>query len=130
MNIGIVPSPKEAGDWPQIKAYLEPAAKLGGVPILEQHEEVWAIDDDGELLAACTARILPEEGIGEVVLVGGRERQRWLGHLDWRLGQWFRREGMKTMRAYGRRGWKRELERLGWRVIGEENKVTAYERSL
>lgn len=130
MNIGIVPRPTKQKDWPQIKAYLEPAAKLGGVPILERHERVWTVEDEGELLAAATARLLPTEKIGEVVLVGGRERKRWLGHLDWLLAAWFRMEGMAEMRAYGRKGWRRELEALGWRVIGADGKVTAYGKAL
>lgn len=129
MNIGIVPDPTHANDWPQIKALLEPAAKRGGVLVLEEHEEVWTVYD-GELLAAATARILPEDRIGEIVLVGGRDRKQWLAALAEKLGQWFALEGMTAMRAYGRKGWKRELEMLGWHVIGQEGKTTGFERVL
>lgn len=130
MNIGIVPRPTKAREWPQIKVFLEPAAKRGGVPILEQHEEVWTVIDDGELIAAATARILPEELTGEIVLVGGRDFKRWLGHLDWLLAAWFRMEGMKRVRAYGRRGWARFLHALGWVTVSEKDGVIAYEKAL
>lgn len=130
MNIGIVLRPTKQKDWPKIKAFLEPAAKLGGVPILERHERVWTVEHEGELLAAATARILPEEKIGEIVLVGGVNRKRWIGGLDWRMGCWFRMEGMTEMRAYGRKGWRKELEALGWKVIGECDKVVAYGKAL
>ena len=130
MIIGILPDPEHHQDWPVIKAMLEPAAKRGGVPILEQHEEVWVAAENGALMAAATGRILPEDGIGEVVLVGGIERERWLSELSGLMACWFRDEGMKAMRAYGRKGWKRELERIGWRAIGEQDGVTAYERAL
>jgi hypothetical protein len=120
MRIGIQPRPKKCKQWPQIKAWLEPAAKLGGVPILEKHE----------VIGAATARILPEEKLGEVVLVGGKDYKKWIGHLDWLLGCWFKMEGMTAIRAYGRKGWRRDLLPLGWHIISEHDKVTAYERPL
>ena len=128
MNIGIVRNPFLHPDWQQIKRLLEPAAKRGGVPILEPHEEVWAVYGDG-LEAAATAR-LTTENFGEVILVGGKRPERWLEQLDQMIGAWMQREGKAYVRAYGRRGWTRQLARLGWRVIGEENGVTGYERAL
>lgn len=130
MRIGIQPRPKKCKQWPQIKAWLEPAAKLGGVPVLERYEVVWTVVDEGEIIAAATARILPDDKVGEIVLVGGKDRKRWLGHLDWLIGCWLRMEGMKAVRAYGRAGWQKELIAQGWRVIGKDSKVVAYERPL
>lgn len=129
MNIGIVPDPLKYHHWPKIKAMLEPAAKRGGVPILEAGELVWTAEDEGEVVGAATARLTTAK-IGEVVLVGGIERKRWIEGLDSLLTQWFGLEGMTAMRAFGRKGWKRELEAMGWRVIGEEQGVTAYEKVL
>jgi hypothetical protein len=129
VNIGIVPDPIRSPDWPLIRAFLEPAAKRGGVPIIEAGEQVWTVIDGGELLAAATARPTVD-GFGEVVLVGGRERHRWLGALSDLLCVWLAMEGMKSVRAYGRKGWKRELQALGWGIIGEDGKVVAYERQL
>lgn len=130
MNIGILSDPLSDPAWPQIKALLEPAAKLGGVPILEDNEEVWTVTDGGELLAAATGRICPAERHGEIILCGGADRKRWLGNLEWLLCAWFRAEGMKRAYAYGRKGWTKELSKMGWEVIGEEKGVTAYQKVL
>jgi hypothetical protein len=126
VNIGIIAEPERHRDWPAIKAFLEPAAKRGGVPVLEPHEEVWAIYDP-QLVGAATAR-LTSDGFGEVVLVGGRDFRRWLGPLDALLGEWMALEGMKSIRAYGRKGWRRILK--NWTVIGSEGDAVGYERVL
>lgn len=126
MNIGIIPDPEGHRDWPAIKALLEPAAKRGGVPVLEPHEEVWAIYAP-ELLGAATAR-LTSDGFGEVILVGGSDHRRWIHQLDDMIGRWMRDEGMQSVRAYGRKGWMRVL--TGWKVIGTEGDATGFERAL
>ena len=130
MIIGIVPSPRTADDWQQIEAYLEPAAKLGGVPILEQHEEVWTVESGGELLAAATGRLALEHEAGEIVLCGGRDAQKWAVPLSERMCDWFRMEGMKRARIYGRKGWLRLLAPVGWQIIGKNGKVVAFEKAL
>lgn len=127
LNIGILPDPTQDPRWNDIEALLEPAAIRGGVPVLDENEVVWVIYDGPALLGAATAR-LTYEGFGEVVLVGGRDHRRWIHHLDWMLGHWMRREGMQSMRAYGRKGWVRVLK--GWRVIGKEQDAMGYERAL
>ena len=126
MKIGIIPDPEGHRDWPVIRALLEPAAKRGGVPILERNEAVWAVYADGPI-AAATAR-LTTDGHGEVILVGGANFREWIGQLDWLIGSWMRREGMRSVRAYGRKGWRKILK--DWTVIGNEGGMTAYERAL
>lgn len=126
MIIGIIPNPLNHPDWPAIKAFLEPAAKRGGVPVLEAGEQVWAIYDPG-LIGAATARPTLD-GFGEVVLVGGVEHSRWIGQLDELIGRWLRDEGMTSVRAYGRKGWRKVLKE--WAMIGESEGVTGYERQL
>ena len=130
MIIGILPNPTRHKDWAKIKAYLEPAAKMGGVPVLEKHEEVWTVTEGGELLAAATGRILPDDKAGEIVLCGGRDVRRWVGQLQWLMCAWFRAEGMERVRIYGRKGWARFLHALGWNTISESGKVVAYEKAL
>ena len=127
MIIGIVPDPLGWPDWTKIKAYLEPAAKRGQMPVYRDGWAVWAVYDGDELLGAATAH-LAEGGWGEVVLVGGRDHTKWIAALDEKIGNWFRDEGMDTMRAFGRKGWRRVLK--GWRMIGEQDGFTAYERPL
>jgi hypothetical protein len=126
MIIGIISDPLRHPDWPAIKAFLEPAAKRGRVPVLEPGEQVWAIYDP-DLIGAATARPTVD-GFGEVVLVGGIEHQRWIGQLDELIGRWLRLEGMSSVRAYGRKGWRKVLK--GWAMIGESEGVTGYERQL
>lgn len=130
MIIGILPRPTKSRDWAKIKAYLEPAAELGGREVLNKYDEVWTFTEEGELFGAATCCLKPDDKIGEITLVGGRERERWLGQFDWLVGCWFRMEGMDRMRAYGRKGWKRDLEKLGWKVIGEQGKFYGYEKVL
>lgn len=126
MIIGIVPDPEGHPDWPQIEAFLTPAAERGGVPVLEAGEVVWAVYD-GALVGAATAR-LTVDGFGEVVLVGGRGCRRWIHELDDKIGSAMRDAGMKAVRAYGRNGWARILK--DWTVIGDLAGGTGYERAL
>jgi hypothetical protein len=121
--IGIVAA--DHPDWPAIKAFLEPAAKRGGVPILEEHELIWAIYDP-DLIGAATARITVD-GFGEVILVGGRDHRRWIHALDEAIGNEMRTAGMKSVRAYGRKGWVKVLK--NWNVIHSPLGV-GYEREL
>lgn len=127
MNIGVIPDPENHRDWGAIKALLEPAARRGGVPVLEANELVWAVYDGPQLKGAATAR-LTHEGFGEVVLVGGSDAREWIHQLDWLLCSWMRREGMKSIRAYGRKGWVRVLQ--GWAVIGSDGEALGYEKTL
>lgn len=125
MIIGIVPDPLEHPDWPKIEALLQPAARQGGVPVLEEHEAVWAVYAP-DLKAAATAR-LTVNNEGEIILCGGRESQLWAQALADRICDWFRDEGMRVAMIYGRRGWGRVL---GWQVTGEGNGIVAFKRVL
>lgn len=124
--IGILPEPQKHRDWTKIEAFLEPASKLGGVPILDEHEALWIVHD-GHLIAAATAR-LTEDGIGEIVLCGGVGASDWAQALADTICDWFRDEGMDYARIYGRKGWARVLK--GWRHIGGANGFTWLERAL
>lgn len=126
MRIGIVPDPLNHPDWPQIKAFLEPAAKLGNRPVLRKWDVIWCVYDGQDLIGAANAR-LTDEG-GEVALVGGREHRRWIGKLDWLITSWMRREGMKVVRAYGRKGWRKVL--TDWVSVELEDGSTGYEKVL
>jgi hypothetical protein len=127
LRIGILPDPTQDPRWNEIEALLAPAAIRGGVPVLEDNELVWIVLRDGELTGAATAR-LTHEGFGEVVLVGGLDAREWIHQLDWLLCSWMRREGMKSIRAYGRKGWVRVLK--GWAVIGNDGTALGYEKVL
>ena len=130
MNIGAIPNPTEWHKWNEAKAYLEPARARGDFEtVWEPDEALYAVLDGGELLACATAW-LSTEGYVEVKLVGGKDRHRWLTQLDEAIGCDARGAGATRLIAIGRRGWLRELRRLGWDRIGEVEDSLIYAREL
>lgn len=121
MQIGYVPSPREWERWPEAEALLEPAAALADekMDILPEGHLLWAVMDGDELLAVATARITKDKRC-EVPLIGGREYKRWLGELDHKIGTAAAEAGATHLNAMGRRGWARELQRLGWDKLSED----------
>lgn len=129
MQIGGVLNPTEWHLWDEAKAYLEPARALGGQPeVIRPDIALWVVMDGNELLAAATARITAEGC--EVILVGGRDRKRWLAQLDQEIGSAAAEAGATQMLACGRRGWLRELKRLGWDSREGEDGMIVYSREL
>jgi hypothetical protein len=100
-----------------------------GNRIVRPNEALWVVMDGDELLACATAW-LSTEGYVEVKLVGGRDRHRWLSELDEMIGAAARAAGATRLVANGRRGWLRELQRLGWERIGELDGMFFYSRDL
>lgn len=130
MEIGSVPNPQGWEHWAKAEAFLEPARARGDFPTAwEPDELLWAVMDDGELIACATAW-LSSEGYAEVKLVGGKDRHRWLAELDRRIGASALEAGASRLIAIGRRGWLRELQRLGWERIGETDDQFIYARRL
>lgn len=128
MQVGWVADPLNWDRWPEAEALLEKAWHPSAGPMLDTNYLVWAVLDGDDLLAAATAR-LTEDDECEVILVGGRDRHRWLAELDQRIGAAASEAGATRMVACGRRGWVRELGRLGWDSEGE-GRQTAYSREL
>ena len=131
MQIGWVPNPRAWELWPEAERLLKPAAERGDfTDVLEPDEILWAVIDDGRLLAAATAW-LSTEGHVEVKLVGGREHRRWLKQLDETIGAAAREAGASRLIGIGRHGWLRELRALGWAKIGEvDAKTFVYARGV
>lgn len=112
---------------------LEPARQRGDfATCLEPDEALYVVLDGDEILAAATAWLGTSEGerYVEVKLVGGRERHRWLKKLNDKLGADARGAGATRLLAIGRRGWLRELKRLGWDSLSERDGMTVYSRKL
>ena len=129
MEIGSVPDPQSWEHWPQAEAYLEPARKLGGFDsVIDPDEALWAVMDEGELIACATAWL--GDGFVEVKLVGGRDYRRWLKQLDETIGAAAREAGATRLQAFGRGGWRRALKPLGWESLGEVDGMTVYRREL
>lgn len=131
MIIGVVPDPAGWEHWDEAKAYLEPARAMGGFKaVIEPDEELFAVIDDGELLACATAWMSADTRAVEVKLVGGRDYRRWLAQLDSVIGKAAADAGATRLCAYGRRGWLKELRALGWASMGEVDGSTVYSREL
>jgi hypothetical protein len=130
LRIGWIPDPIGWDRWEEAKAYLEPARARGDFPdVWEPDELLWAVIDGDELLACATAWLSTERYV-EVKLVGGRDRHRWLAKLDEAIGAAAAEAGATRMTAIGRRGWLRELMRLGWVKHGETDDQVIYTREL
>lgn len=104
---------------------------MGGFEsVLDDDEELFAVLDDDELLACATAW-LSDTGYVEVKLVGGRDYRRWLSEMDRVIGATAAEAGATRMVAFGRRGWLRELKRLGWGKFSEDaDGFCSYAREL
>lgn len=130
MIVGAVADPLNWDRWPEVEAYLEPARARGDfAAVIEPDEALYVVLDGGDLLAAATAWLSTEHYV-EVKLVGGRDRSRWLKQLDQRIGADALAAGAARLLAIGRRGWLRELERLGWERLSEVDGMTVYSREL
>lgn len=108
-----------------MKAFLDPAAARGGVPVYEDGWAVWAVYD-GDLKAAAATR-LTFDGHGEIILCGGEGAREWAQALADRICDWFRSEGMGRAMIIGRKGWARLL--TGWTQRGD-GAATIFERAL
>ena len=130
MIVGAVGDPLKWDRWPEAKAYLEPARARGDFKdVIEPDEALFVVMDGDEMLAAATAW-LSTDGYAEVKLVGGRERHRWLRELDETIGAAARGAGATRLIAIGRRGWARELGRLGWDCCQPVEDHWLFERKL
>jgi hypothetical protein len=128
--IGAIPNPQGWERWEEAKAYLEPARQRGSFEdVIEADEALYVVLDGDELLACATAWLSTERYV-EVKLVGGRDRHRWLSELNDTIGRDARGAGATRLIAIGRRGWLRELRRLGWDSIGETDDQLVYARGL
>jgi hypothetical protein len=130
VQIGVIPDPLNWDRWNEAKALLEPARARGGfAEVWEPDELLWAVIAPDGLLACATAW-LSRDGYVEVKLVGGRDRHRWLAELDRRIGAAAAEAGATRLTAIGRRGWSKELKRLGWVKHGEVEDSFLYAREL
>ena len=109
---------------------LEPARARGGfATCVEPDEALFCVFEGQEMLAAATAWLSTDKFV-EVKLVGGRDRHRWLDELDARIGAEAAAAGATRLVAIGRRGWSRELARLGWETVQPVDNHWLFERKL
>lgn len=66
----------------------------------------------------------------EVEWVAGERYREWLGDMSEAICKAAQAQNATLITAYGRRGWKRPLEALGWRFIGSQDGMAGYEKAL
>jgi hypothetical protein len=131
MHIGWVNDPLNWDRWPEAEALLEPARARSDevIDLLGFNETLWAVLDGDDLLACATARLTEDEAC-EVMLVGGRDHQRWLKELDEELGRAARDAGATRLLACGRPGWRKALKVMGWASESVSSDTTLYSRGV
>jgi hypothetical protein len=130
VQIGCVPDPRNWDRWPEVEAYLEPARARGGFPsVLDDDEVLFVVLDGGELLAAATAWLSTDRFV-ELKLLGGRDHKRWIRELDEHVGREARIAGATELRAWGRRGWAKQLGAMGWATLPYDSESNGYSRGI
>jgi hypothetical protein len=127
--IGSVPNPTTWERWNEAKGLLEPARQRGNFESAIEPDEALYVVLDGENLLACATAWLGE-GFVEVKLVGGVNRRKWLKELNQTIGDAARAAGARELRAWGRRGWAKELGAMGWAAFPIDNETNGYVRPL
>lgn len=118
--------------WPHVEPLLRPAIENVGLSNFEDIEEsiligcslVW-IAWDGEKIAAAASTTLQRIGpdlICVLTACGGADRKRWLPLIAG-IEKYARAEGCKSLRIFGREGWKRVLD-------GYEQTAVVLEKAL
>lgn len=130
MIIGAVSDPLLWDRWPEAEALLEPARARGDFPSVIEPDEALYVVLDGDDLIGCATAWLSTQGYVEVKLIGGRDHRRWLGELDRVIGAAAAEAGATRMIGIGRRGWAKELKRLGWAQSRKIEDHWLFEREL
>lgn len=130
IELAWLPEPERHPLYPEIVRLLEPAAKLGGVPVREPGDLVWLIYAGPVLLAAVTT-LLWDDGVAEVRLAGGARHRDWATALDETMTRWARASGAKRLTMRGRKGWDRYARQHKWNAAGKDRRGhTIYEKEL
>jgi hypothetical protein len=116
--------------WPHARELIRSAIERTGLSrfadmedaVLAGRHVLWIAWDGsaGAIAAAATTEI--KDGVCVLVALGGRDRWRWLQHLE-RLEQYARDNSCSTLRIFGRKGWARVLD-------GYQVKYVILERAL
>lgn len=78
---------------------------------------LWIAHDGETIAAAFVTRVAryPRKNMLTIDLCGGTQMGSWLDEADRVFRAFSRESGLDGIELYGRSGWARALERLGWR---------------
>lgn len=127
--ISWLPEPEKHPLWPDIYRMLEPAAKVGDCPVLEENDLVWIAIKGRTIVGAHTCRLLRDNRL-QCVHIAGTKVREWFGPLDETLTDFARDCGAWKMISRGRKGWARVAKDYGWKVTGTEDGLMLYEKEM
>ena len=130
MNIVQVADPLEWDRWPEAERLLDPARTRGDFEKCIEPDEALLAVLDGDRLLACATIWHSTEGFFEVKLVGGTDRHLWLAEMEQVMGDAERQAGAAELRAWGRRGWAKQLAAMGWAAFPIDKQTNGYVKRL
>tara|TARA_R110002074_G_scaffold262994_2_gene435114 strand:- start:1935 stop:2351 length:417 start_codon:yes stop_codon:yes gene_type:complete len=126
LEIGMIKDPLHWQQWPIARAYLDPALSQSDEDwasvendLNSNEMQLWAVLEGGEkkLLAAAVTRIAQTNSgeVAEIYLCGGANHRDWAVDLASTIASSSREIGCRSVRIFGRLGWKKILESLGFK---------------
>lgn len=124
ISVGAPDSPQW---WPMVGAWIQSALDHGGCDVIgldavksavaRQQMQLWLILDGLNLKAAVVTEVVahPLASTLTVIACGGTDMHLWLSPLVDTLSAFGQAMGCKFLDCHGRKGWGRDLERLGWK---------------
>jgi hypothetical protein len=129
LETGWLPEPETRPYWNDILRLLEPAALIGGGEVFGPDDLVWIAVDGGQVIGAATTRLLGN-GTAELRNIAGTRAREWTGPLETQICDWAKAAGATSIASMGRKGWTRIVLKLGWRITGQEEHCTMFEKAL
>lgn len=129
IETGYLPNPEGWHLWTDVIALIDTAARRGGCEPWVEGDLLWIAIDGGAVIGAATTRLLTN-GNAELKHVAGVRGREWFGRLDAQIEEWARANGCRLAVSRGRKGWRPIVEKWGWRVVGQEDGLTLYEKVL
>ena len=79
--------------------------------------QLWVIHNGPAITAVCVTEITkwPRAKVLTALIVAGVDMPAWVAQLDALLMDYARSCGCSVLDAHGRHGWKKTLEKLGWK---------------
>ena len=117
MRIAFLPDAETSAHWHEIKEYLEPAARVGGIKPVEPGDLVWLALDGEAIVGAFTSEL--EGSALKLKCLGGRWLSEWVGMAEDAMSRFARDCGATRIEGGGRTGWGRFAARFGWKLSGK-----------